>query len=214
VNRFFLQLLYLPVTIFMASVNALGKALRSIQTEVPVGSVPGMPTPPSAGSGGSSAIPASGTANLGNSGFRNLSIKEKPMGVDNNQDLNGDDIKTVLYSIIFTKRDLEAILQSQKEDIVDYSTNSASYGAVLMSDFTENGEFKRPDSWDTNNYPPDVPKDKKLLTTKDIPPRDRHFIQIEYKVTNRISKNAADYERRKVQSLEAIARNTKPSRKP
>lgn len=131
------------------------------------------------------------------------------MGCENDQDLSGDDvIKTVLYSIIFTKRDLEGTLQTQREDVVNYSTNGPSYGALKLSEFTARGTFTRPTSWG-DDYPPGVVESTDL-TVEDIPPEDRRYIQLEFHVTKRIPRNQADYDKRQAQALETIARNTKP----
>jgi hypothetical protein len=210
-----MQLLYLPVTIFMASVNALGRGWGSNQsstsTGVPGAGFSGSPpggiggfSPPMANVGGFSMTPASGTAIPVNTGFRNPNTKERSMGVENNQDLNNDDIKTVLYSIIFVKRDLETILQEQRLDVVSYVSDGPSYGALKMGEFTAKGTFKRPQSWKDSNYPPGVTKDTDL-TVKDIPENDRRYIKIEFRVTDRRAKSDADYEKRKTKALETIA---------
>ena len=128
------------------------------------------------------------------------------MGVENNQDLSNDDIKTVLYSILFVKRDLETILQEQKQDVVSYVSDGPSYGALKMGEFTAKGHFDRPESWKNNNYPPGVTKDK--LTAGDIPEEDRRYIKIEFRVTDRRPKSDADYDKRKTKALEKIANNT------
>jgi hypothetical protein len=218
VSRFFMQLLYLPVTIFMAGVNALGRACGSNQsstsTGVPGAGFSGAPpggiggfSPPRPNVGGFSMTPVSGTAVPINTGFRNPNTKERSMGVENNQDLSNDDIKTVLYSIIFVKRDLETILQEQRLDVVSYVSDGPSYGALKMGEFTATGTFDRPESWITSNYPPGVTQNTGL-TVADIPADDRRYIKIEFKVTDRRPKSEADYEKRKTKALERIADNT------
>jgi hypothetical protein len=50
-------------------------------------------------------------------------------------DLSGDDFKAVKYSIVFTKRGFETTLQTQKTELVDYSTNGASFGGIKLAQF-------------------------------------------------------------------------------
>ena len=127
------------------------------------------------------------------------------MSID--QDLSGDDIKTVVYSIFFTKRDLEAPLKGLTEDVVNYSTNAASYGGLMISKFSGNDSFKRPQRWKDAKYPePDSPDE---LRVSDIPDEDQRYITIDFKVVNRFAKGDADYQKRQTIALEGIERNTK-----
>lgn len=233
VSRFFLQLLYLPVTIFMASVNALGRAWSGTQSTtqptVP-GGFPGagFSSAPPAGVGGYSTTPAnvggfsstsaSTTAALANTGFRNPNTKEISMGCENNQDLSGDELKTVVYSILFTKRDLEANLTGLVEDVINYKTNPASYGGLMLSRFTHT-EFPWPNVWMDNQYPRELTPDEKTrrkngevlkITTEELEEDDQRYLTFEYKVVSRLPKNDADYDKRKTKALEKIASNTKP----
>jgi len=123
-----------------------------------------------------------------------------------NQDLTGDEIKTVIHSIFFTKRDLEAPLKGLTEDVVNYSTNAASYGGLMLAKFTSEDQFDRPKRWIDNNYPPGVDDSRTILSVKDIPDEDRRYITIDFKVVNRFAKGAADYERRQTIALEGIER--------
>ena len=129
------------------------------------------------------------------------------MSID--QDLSGDDIKTVVYSIFFTKRDLEVPLQGLTEDVVNYPTNAASYGGLMISKFSsdEKKTFKRPQRWKEAYYPkPDSLED---LRVRDIPEEDRRYITIDFKVVSRFAKGDADYQKRQTIALEGIERNTK-----
>jgi hypothetical protein len=49
------------------------------------------------------------------------------------QDLSGDDLKYVLWSILFCKPGYEAVLEAQQADIVNYSADGASYAAVKIA---------------------------------------------------------------------------------
>lgn len=121
-----------------------------------------------------------------------------------NQDLSGDEIKTVIYSIFFTKRDLEAPLKGLTEDVVNYSTNAASYGGLMLAKFSSEETFTRPRRWVDNNYPNS--NSPGTLSVKDIPDEDRRYITIDFKVVNRFAKGAADYEKRQTIALEGIER--------
>ena len=51
--------------------------------------------------------------------------------------LAGDEIKLISYSILFTKRDAEAILQPEREEIVDYANCGASLASIKVAEFFE-----------------------------------------------------------------------------
>lgn len=214
-NNFLMQVLYLPVTLFMSSIDMLGKILGGAQRAAATATGRGQ-------SGGFSAAAVPGTsttvstgpvtnvssqARVGLTGNTNgnQTNKENYMSID--QDLSGDDIKTVVYSIFFTKRDLEAPLKGLTEDVVNYSTNAASYGGLMISKFSGNDSFKRPQRWKDAKYPePDSPDE---LRVSDIPDEDQRYITIDFKVVNRFAKGDADYQKRQTIALEGIERNTK-----
>jgi hypothetical protein len=213
-SNFWMQMFYLPITIFMTTVDALGRMMGASQrtgggrmgTSSPGGAVS---SAPNISAGISTNFPgASAAAAISTKNETRIQSKEGSMGADN-QDLSGEDVKTVVYSILFTKRDVEATLKSLTEDVVNYSTNAASYGGLQLANFTATGKFDRPQSWKENNYPsPNFKKDKDL-TVEDIPPGDRRYITIDFKVVSRFSKNDADYQKRQTIALEDIAVNTK-----
>jgi hypothetical protein len=207
-NNLWMQMLYLPITIFMTTVDALGRMMGAGRSGSgspggPVGSAP------NTSAGISANIPGvSAGAEISLRSETRSQSKEGNMVTDS-QDLSGEDVKTVVYSILFTKRDVEATLKSLTEDVVNYSTNAASYGGLQLASFTATGKFDRPQSWKENNYPnPGFTKDKDL-TVGDIPPGDRRYITIDFKVVSRFSKNDADYQKRQTIALEGIAVNTK-----
>ena len=51
------------------------------------------------------------------------------------EDLVGDDVKILNYTIVFTKRDAEAVLQTDREEIVDYPTDEASFAGLKVAEF-------------------------------------------------------------------------------
>ena len=72
------------------------------------------------------------------------------------QDLSGDDLKYVMWSIVFTKPGFEAVLEPQHEEIVNYSADGASFAALKIAKFLEgsrHGRTDKPDSWG-ETYPP------------------------------------------------------------
>ena len=76
---------------------------------------------------------------------------------DKDKDLSGDDLKYVSYSVIFTKRDFEATLQGEREELVDWATDEGGFAALKISDFlTRLAERPRqiPFEWRGGNHPP------------------------------------------------------------
>lgn len=213
-GNFWMQMLYLPITFFMTTVDALGRMMGASQRTSGPGTgrwSPGgaVSSAPNASAGISANVPgASAGAVISTRNETQSQSKEGSMGMDN-QDLSGEDVKTVVYSILFTKRDVEATLKSLTEDVVNYSTNAASYGGLQLANFTATGKFDRPQSWKENNYPSSSFKKDKDLTVEDIPAGDRRYITIDFKVVSRFSKNDADYQKRQTMALENIAVNTK-----
>lgn len=212
-NNILMQVLYLPVTLFMSSIDMLGKMLGGVQRATAsatgrgqsggfgAAAVPGTPV----STGPVTNVSSQARAGLTGNTNGNQTNKENYMSID--QDLSGDDIKTVVYSIFFTKRDLEAPLKGLTEDVVNYATNAASYGGLMISKFSAKGEFKRPQRWKDANYPkPNSPDD---LHVSDIPDEDQRYITIDFKVVNRFAKGDADYQKRQTIALEGIERNTK-----
>jgi hypothetical protein len=126
--------------------------------------------------------------------------------VDPRQDLGGDDLKYVTYSIWFTKRDYEAPLQPETEDVVDYPTDGGSYGALKIGEFMERVEANdvdRPDRWldPQRPYPENAPAGRRgWRLSRD----DRRYLKFEYRVIRRIPKGEADYPRQQVDVLRQI----------
>jgi hypothetical protein len=121
------------------------------------------------------------------------------------QDLSGDDLKYVTYSVLFTKRDYEATLEQQREYIVNYATDGASFASLRMIRFASY-PFERPAKWRVNSnlYPPDIPADQATLTVADIPEDDQKYITFIYNVERRLCREDKDYEKRTVEVLGQI----------
>jgi len=72
------------------------------------------------------------------------------------QDLSGDDLKYVNWTIVFTKPGYEAVLESTQCDLVAYSTDSSSYAAMKIAKFLERARFgkaTKPHGWVEHDYP-------------------------------------------------------------
>jgi hypothetical protein len=128
------------------------------------------------------------------------------------QDLSGDDLKVVRYRILFTKPNLEVTLQRDKEELINYSTNGASFGGLKIAEFLSNHKEKkikipRPERWRHDFYPEDykpAPGDLKQ-TDWNFPEEDRRYIEFHYEVVDRQERKYADYDQEKVKQLKRIA---------
>jgi hypothetical protein len=129
--------------------------------------------------------------------------REEEIVMWDDQDLSGDNLKYVSYSILFTKRDLEATLEEQTQDLVNYSTNGGSYGGLKIAKFMKkvfDGEIPRPAIWRENDYPDDAVDE----THWKIPEEDEKYITFIYHVDRRLDRQASDYEKQKVEELRRI----------
>jgi hypothetical protein len=83
----------------------------------------------------------------------------RPIG--NDQDLGGDDLKYVVWSIVFTKPGFECVLEPQRSELVNYSADGASFAAVKIAKVLErarHGHVEKAESWREHGYPPESPK--------------------------------------------------------
>lgn len=129
--------------------------------------------------------------------------KEEEKKMWDDQDLSGDDLKYVTYSIIFTKPDLETSLTEEKQTVINYSTNGGSFGGLKIAKFmgeVAKGKITRPEIWKENDYPDDAVDDEHWS----IPEEDEKYIFFNYRVTRRLDKNTEDYQRDKIRALKGI----------
>jgi hypothetical protein len=202
--KLFTQMLRYPLTVFVATVEAFVGAVREIQktTEKTIDTMTGgvaqalSNSPGVQGGSPNSQMTGGVIADDAN----NATLKEESNMSD--QDLGGTDLKYVSYSILFTKADLETTLEQQEEDLVNYSTNGGSYGALKMSDFfkdLEKNGRNRPSVWKENGYPENA-GDKYFS----IPDEDLKYVTFIYQVDRRLDKNSPNYPKEQVTVLKQI----------
>jgi hypothetical protein len=122
-------------------------------------------------------------------------------------DLGSDDLKVVRWRIIFKKREYEVTLD-RGSDLIDYSTTSRSLSGIKISDFVSAArDGKRPRAYERLRQKKYQPRGKK--TSWYIPADDMRYVTFLYSVVDRISKEADDYERRKVHALEGLEKTVK-----
>ena len=212
------QMLRLPFVAFSYSMEMFAKTMQGItrMADQSIGSIVGDGTQTSADKG-SERKPGGESATSANQGAISDSAatteKEKSkMGEQNfgrDQDLSGDDLKDVSYSIIFTKPDLEATLKPDTVELLTYSTNGASYAGIKLVEFfgsLQKNPIQRPEIWISSGYPLD--ETGKAPTGREwhgyLPPEDRKYIEFVYWVDRRVSRNAANYDKEQVKVLREI----------
>jgi hypothetical protein len=128
------------------------------------------------------------------------------------QDLSGDDLKFVIWSIVFTKPGFETVLESQQTDLVNYAADGNSYAAVKIAKFLDsarNGRVEKPEAWIERGYladhsqavsrrPEAAPmggKPDSLERGWRIPPEDQRYLTFLYCVERRLPKQQAEVTR-------------------
>jgi hypothetical protein len=130
------------------------------------------------------------------------------------QDLSGDDLKYVLWSVLFCKPGYETVLEPQQADIVNYSADGSSYAAVKIAKYLEkarHGRTERPQLWTEKGYPGDASTTRRAEPTNivggtstssssqergwRIPAEDHKYIKFVYRVERRLPKEEPDVTR-------------------
>jgi len=78
------------------------------------------------------------------------------------QDLSGEDLKYVVWTIVFTKPGLECVLEPQHTELVNYNADGSSFAAMKIAKFLEkarHGHVEKPESWHDHDYPPEFVKE-------------------------------------------------------
>ena len=138
-------------------------------------------------------------------GYASSAVTVQKEDTMSDQDLGGDDLKYVSYSVLFTKRDYEATLKEQNEFLVNYPTDGASFGSLQMIQFAS-APFPRPPAWMSIDslYPPGIPNTQTQITINDIPDDDKKYLTFIYCVERRLPKQVREYDRDQVRALKGI----------
>lgn len=210
--QIFGQVMKLPLTVFVSSIEMFVKTMQVIQRITDQGidtivSRSAQPLGRASDSGGDLISSATdGAIRDGAETTHQTPQKEESRMAD--LDLGGNDLKYVSYSILFKKYDFEATLLPETQELVDYPTDGASYGALKLVDFfaqVSQGKVPRPNQWKDpdNPYPPGAEGDY----FNEIPQDDRKYVMFIYEVDRRIAKSDSDYEKRTTQAIERISRS-------
>jgi hypothetical protein len=131
------------------------------------------------------------------------------------QDLSGDDLKYVLWSVLFCKPGYETVLEPQQADIVNYSADGSSYAAVKIAKYLEkarHGRTERPQLWTEKGYPAEAGSSPRRAeptnivggnaTTSSgqergwrIPAEDHKYIKFVHRVERRLPKEEPEVTR-------------------
>jgi len=117
-------------------------------------------------------------------------------------DLGGDDLKYVTWSLIFTKPGFECVLEPQRSELVNYDADVSSFAAVKIAKFLDrarHGHVEKTESWRDQNYPPDYARTESRAdapgdasTSSDrgwrIPADDQKYIMFLHRVEWRLPK--------------------------
>ena len=125
-------------------------------------------------------------------------------------------------AIIFTKPDLEHSFED-KTEVIAYSTNGGSLGGIKVSHFTNEvarqllppnnplyvRKYPRPEKWRDNGYPSGRNFPGRLVTPHDeylwqFPVEDERYIEFQYEVIRRESKQDPNYDRDRNKDLRGI----------
>lgn len=133
--------------------------MRGMQSMTGSGSSSASTSNPGYTSSASANTPNSSTGASANANTGWSSLFSSQTSGTFDQDLSGDDLKYVIWSIVFTKPGYECILQKQQEELVNYSADPNTYAAVKIAKFLDNarhGHCDRPETWSDRGYPNDA----------------------------------------------------------
>ena len=115
-------------------------------------------------------------------------------------DLGGDDLKYVTWSLIFTKPGYEGVLEPQHCELLNYDADVSSFAAVKIAKFLDkarHGHAEKAETW--RDYPPDYSRSEARMdatpdapATNDrgwrIPADDQKYIMFLHRVEWRLPK--------------------------
>ena len=136
------------------------------------------------------------------------------------QDLDTDDLKYVIWSIVFTKPGHETILQKQQEELVNYAADGNTFAAMKIARFVDgarHGHAEKPASWEERGYLKESTPGKESAHIGEgsdkpakggwrIPAEDQKYICFLYKVERRLPRQE---ETVRVERVTTVERNTR-----
>ena len=152
-----------PMRMTGATVDLMIRGMQSMTGSGRSSSGTGSSNPSSSTSWDSSTSSAGGSRTGANANSGLSSIFSNQTSGTFDQDLSGDDLKYVIWSILFTKPGYECILQKQQEELVNYAADSSTFAAVKIARFLDSarhGHSDRPEAWSERGYPSDAPNGK------------------------------------------------------
>jgi hypothetical protein len=114
------------------------------------------------------------------------------------EDLGGDDLKYVTWSLIFTKPGHECVLEAPHSELINYDADVSSFAAVKIAKFLEkarHGHAEKGESWRDQSYPPDYSRSEAAPDAASpndrgwrIPADDQKYIAFLHRVEWRLPK--------------------------
>jgi hypothetical protein len=123
------------------------------------------------------------------------------------QDLGGEDARSVSYWITFLKPGLVATLQGMQTEVIDYATDAGSFGGLKLAEYLQRlaaSKAPLPDEWKGLSLPPGYATDEGASLLLDIPQGDRKYIRLDYRVNSRQPVPQAEREKQKVEALREV----------
>jgi len=224
------EILKLPIALFVSGMEVLARAIREYQevanrsvdtTLETLGSGPLRPVDTGANASASEVMLSDGgEISTGN----NINPQEKENGaMINEQALGSEDLKTVRYRIIFTKRNHETTLK-EAETTVNYATDPMSLSGRYISDFftlaglgKERDALKRlyaagyHEAEDPTVDPHEKISKKKAEDEQTYPKvawtikdEDKKYVAFRADLLDQLPRQKAEYDRQKVDELQKI----------
>jgi hypothetical protein len=207
-----------------------GQTNRTMGTDGPSGD--GTSTRGSGSAGMSAGVSGGGSnwsAGMSAGTSQNQNQAQASASVGDDQDLSGDDLKYVLWSIVFCKPGYETVLEPLQSDIVSYNADGTSYAAVKIAKYLEkarNGRTERPQVWAEKGYsegssasrrgePANIVGGNQSASSNDrgwrIPADDHKYIKFVYRVERRFPKEEPEVTRIERVTIERGTETTRHS---
>jgi len=219
--RYFNQMLKLPISAFVFSVEMFVKTIQGIQKITYHGidmiSEGSIDTNRDATPGEDyvTGLASDGDV-IGNVGIHQWANQQEERRMAE-RDLHDDMLKLVRYKILFVKRDFEYAFPEQEELVAD-NMDGAGYTAWKVAEFIQNlGKTPIPDKWLDKKYPRDASKDvpanppKSHPTIDRLDEEDKKYLRVYYEVLDRYPRERFKYEERQIEVLEQIRDKMKDS---